>query len=294
MPNAGWRDPQVRATIHRALPAVAQAGLAAVQLVALTLMEDRVAGGVVAFQLATNFYFLPIAIGATPVALSLVPRLSRMAEPSQAGLFRDTYMRGLALAAFFVIPAAVGYAVLAPSLAGAIGVGAFGASGRGLIAAALLGLAPAIIGETLFLVTTYACYARNDTTYPLRGNDHPRDYLHCVGIAAVVHLNGPAVCSPVSVSPFRSAASSRPGIWCATCSGIFRAGASRRSARSSARFACAAIMAVPTWVAAQLLASRRRLPAARRVAGIVLDQRGGRHHLLRCASSLWAPRRRSG
>ena len=85
-PNAGWRDPQVRATIRRALPAVGQAGLAAVQIAALTLVADRVAGGVVAFQLATNFFFLPIAVGATPVALSLVPRLSRMTAPSQAGL----------------------------------------------------------------------------------------------------------------------------------------------------------------------------------------------------------------
>src|SRR6202035_5559097 len=60
----------------------------------LLLVADRVPGGVVAFQLATNFYFLPIALGATPVALSLVPRLSRMTAPSQAGVFRDTYVRG--------------------------------------------------------------------------------------------------------------------------------------------------------------------------------------------------------
>ena len=130
VPNAGWRDPQVRATIHRALPAVAQAALAALLLAMLMLIADRVAGGVVAFQLASNFYFLPIAICATPVALSLVPRLSRMTAPSQAGLFRDTYMRGVALAAFLVVPAATGYAILAPSLAGAVGFGAFGAARR--------------------------------------------------------------------------------------------------------------------------------------------------------------------
>ena len=61
-----------------------QAGLTAFQIIAMTLVADQIAGGVVAFQLATNFYFLPIAIGATPVALSLVPRLSRMTAPSQA------------------------------------------------------------------------------------------------------------------------------------------------------------------------------------------------------------------
>jgi putative peptidoglycan lipid II flippase len=41
VPNAGWRDPQVRATIHRAMPAVAQAALAALQLAALTLIAAR-------------------------------------------------------------------------------------------------------------------------------------------------------------------------------------------------------------------------------------------------------------
>ena len=106
VPNAGWRDPQVRATIRRAAPAVAQAALAALQIAALTLVADRVPGGVVAFQLATNFYFLPIALGATPVALSLVPRLSRMTAPSQAGVFRDTYVRGVAFASFLAVPAA--------------------------------------------------------------------------------------------------------------------------------------------------------------------------------------------
>ena len=169
VPRAGWRDPQVRETLRRSVPALAQAALEALLLAALLLAADRVPGGVVAFQLATNFYFLPVALAASPVALSLVPRLSRMIGPGQAGLFRDTYLNGLAFACFFAVPAATAYAVLSQPVAGAIGFGAFGATdGRDLIAAALRGLGPAIIGETLFLVSTYACYARKDTSRPLR------------------------------------------------------------------------------------------------------------------------------
>src|SRR6516165_9446570 len=68
VPNAhGWRDPEVRATTRRAMPAAVQAALASLQVVALLLVADRVAGGVVAFQLGLNFQSLPIAIGATPV-----------------------------------------------------------------------------------------------------------------------------------------------------------------------------------------------------------------------------------
>jgi putative peptidoglycan lipid II flippase len=169
VPRAGWHDPQVRETLRRSVPALAQAALEALLLAALLLAADRVPGGVVAFQLATNFYFLPVALAASPVALSLVPRLSRMTGPGQAGLFRDTYLRGLAFACFFAVPAATAYAVLSQPVAGVIGFGAFGATdGRALIAAALRGLGPAIIGETLFLVSTYACYARKDTGRPLR------------------------------------------------------------------------------------------------------------------------------
>jgi putative peptidoglycan lipid II flippase len=169
-PRAGWRDPLVRAVIRRALPAAGQAALVALQLLALLVVADRIAGGDVAFQLAMNFYFLPIAVGATPVALSLVPRLSRMTGPGQARQFRETYLRGLAFAAFLIVPAATAYAVLARPLAAAIAYGRFGTAGSvELVQAALTGLALGIIGETLFMVATYACYARHDTTHPLRG-----------------------------------------------------------------------------------------------------------------------------
>lgn len=193
VPRAGWRNPQVREVIRRARPAAVQAGLEAVQFAALLLVADRVPGGVVAFQLATNFFFLPVALGASPVALSLMPRLSRMTAPDQGRLFRDTYVQGLGFAAFLVIPAATAYAVLAWPLARAIGFGDFGAgSAVHLIAASLIGLAPGIIGQTLFLVTTYACYARGNTTYPLRGMLLQAFVCIC-GIAASYSVHGPAV-----------------------------------------------------------------------------------------------------
>ncbi len=193
VPRAGWRDPQVRMVIRNALPAAAQAALAALQLAVLLVVADRIAGGVVALQLAMSFYFLPIAIGATPVALSLVPRLSRMTAPDRAAAFRDTYVRGLAFASFLVIPAAVAYAALARPLASAIAVGGFGAQGGAhLLAASLTGMAPGVIGETLFLVTTYACYARGDTRYPLRGMMIQTTV--CAGItAAALPMHGPAL-----------------------------------------------------------------------------------------------------
>lgn len=254
VPNAGWRDPQVRATIRRAMPAVVQAGLAAMQIAALTLVADRVPGGVVAFQLAINFYFLPIALGATPVALSLVPRLSRMTAPGQAGLFRDTYVRGVAFASFLAVPAAAAYAVLSRPLAGAIGMGAFGAAGgRVLLASALLGLAPAILGETLFLVTTYACYARGDTSYPLRGM-----LIHatiCVaGIAVVTQFHGPTLLTGLGLSFGAGSYAGSAYLFRHVRRGLPRGGEPvlRPFLRT---IACSALMAVPAWVLGGFLAA---------------------------------------
>lgn len=193
IPRAGWRNRQVREVIRLARPAAVQAGLEALQFAALLLVADRVPGGVVAFQLAMNFFFLPVALGASPVALSLMPRLSRMTGPDQVQRFRDTYVQGLGFAAFLIVPAAIAYAVLAGPLARAIGFGGFGSGGAThLISASLIGLAPGIVGQTLFLVTTYACYARGDTRFPLRGMVLQATVCGCV-ISASYWVHGPAV-----------------------------------------------------------------------------------------------------
>jgi murein biosynthesis integral membrane protein MurJ len=274
LPKAGWHDPQVRATIRRALPALAQAALAALLLGALSLAADRVPGGVVAFQLAANFYFLPIALAASPVALSLVPRLSRMTAPVQAGMFRDTYVRGLAFACFFAVPAATAYFVLSGAIAGGIGFGAFGAAdGRGLISAALGGLAPAIVGETLFLVTTYACYARKDTRNPLRGMVI-QAIVCTAGIAAVVHLHGTALLTGLGLA---FSAGSVAAAWYLVRKlrqELPRGGEQGLRLSIEQTAISSAIMILPAWAGAEFLASRLT-GAPGRLATMLLVSLGG-------------------
>jgi peptidoglycan biosynthesis protein MviN/MurJ (putative lipid II flippase) len=261
VPNAGgWRDPEVRATTRRAVPAAVQAALASLQVAALFVVADRVAGGVVAFQLGLNFQSLPIAIGATPVALSLVPRLARMTDPAQAGMFRDTYVRGLSFAGFLVIPAATAYAVIALPLAGAIGFGAFAkGGGRVLLAAVLLGLALAVVGETLFAVSSYACYARKDTTYPLRGMII-QAVVCAVGIAVAVHLHGTAFLTGLGLAYSLGTVAGASYLVLYLRRWLPRGGepALRPLLRT---LACSAIMAVPVWASAQFVADRARTAA---------------------------------
>ena len=189
----GWRDPEVRRVLARAVPSLIQAALAAVQLLALLVLANRVPGGVVAFQLALNFYFLPVALAATPVALSLAPRLSRMTDAADEPAFRDTFLRGLAFALFLAVPAAAGYLAIASPIAQAIAYGGFGTdAGTALIAAALAALGVGVLGETTFLVATYACYARKDTRTPMRAM--LLQLVICLGAASgALFVTGPAV-----------------------------------------------------------------------------------------------------
>jgi putative peptidoglycan lipid II flippase len=287
VPNAGWRDPEIRATIRRALPAVAQAGLSGLQLGVLLLFADRVAGGVVAFQLAMNFYLLPIALGAAPVAISLVPRLSRLTAPGREGLFRDTYVRGMLFATFLVVPAATAYAVLVRPLAGAVGFGAFSAPGRReLIAAALLGLAPAIIGWTVFLVTTYACYARKDTTHPLRAMAIQATVC-AAGIAAAVHVHGPALLTGLGLAYSAGTIAGAGYLVGHLRRGLPRGGEPvlRPLLRT---FACSAIMAVPAWAGASFLA-RQLTTGPGRIATMLVVSAGGASIYFAAQAAMGAP-----
>jgi putative peptidoglycan lipid II flippase len=167
-PRAGWRDPEVRAVVRRAVPSLVQSGLVALQLLTLLLVASRVPGGTVAMQIALNFYALPIALAATPVALALLPRLSRLHHGARETEFRDTYVQGLGLVLFMTVPAVCGYLVLASPIAHAVAVGEMGTpTGISMVAGAVAAVAVGIVGQSLFFVATQAAYASGDTRTPL-------------------------------------------------------------------------------------------------------------------------------
>jgi len=164
----------------RALPSVAQAGLMALQMMTMLVLANRVAGGVVGFQVAVNFYFLAVALGATPVALSLLPRLARMHRDGDGAAFGRTLQQGYALGLFLAVPTSVAYLVLAVPIARAVSFGRLATvHGVALIASALAGLALAVVGQTIFMISSYAFYALKDTRTPLAA----------MGLQAVVCLS---------------------------------------------------------------------------------------------------------
>ena len=252
LPRAGWRDPEVRVIVRRALPSLAQAGLVALQVLTLLVLANRVPGGVVAFQLALSFYYLAIALGATPVALSLLPRLARMHLHGETRLFRDTLLRGLALAFFVTVPAVVGYLVLAVPLAAAVSFGRMDSPmGVTMVAASLAALATAILGQTAFLIATYAAYARKDTRSPLISMLlQATTCLILMGLA--LRMRGPAVLVTLGVVFSASVTVGAGHLLTRTLRGLDR-GSARLTPSLSRVVAGAMVMAGPAWLTATVV-----------------------------------------
>lgn len=169
VPRAGWRDPEVREVVRRAVPSLGYAGLNSLRVFAVLVVANRVSGGVVAFQLALAFFHLPVAVWARPVAVAMLPTLARCYYERASERFQTELVRGAALALLLIVPASVFYAVLSRPLARAVAFGEMATpAGILLVAASLAALAPGVLGEAGFVIATHASYARHDARSPFR------------------------------------------------------------------------------------------------------------------------------
>jgi putative peptidoglycan lipid II flippase len=167
-PRAGWRDPQVRQLFRRVVPSLGYAWLSTLRGFAIVVAANRVPGGVVAFQLARQVSFMPVALGANPVAVALLPQLSRLFQARELRRFGDEFVRGINLVYFVTVPATVACLVFAERLAELVSFGEMAtATGVALIAVALAALALGEIGESRFVIGVRASYACHDARSPL-------------------------------------------------------------------------------------------------------------------------------
>jgi putative peptidoglycan lipid II flippase len=264
-PRAGWRDPEVRRVVRLAVPSLGSAGLNAGRFLAVLVVAGSVPGGVLAFQLAMNFYNLPVALGGRPIAQAFLPQLARLHEDRDGGRFRDVAVQGASLALFVTVPAAVAYVVLAQPLAAAVSVGAMAsAHGIGLLAAALAGLGAGVVGETGFVIATHASYARRDARAPLAATA-VRTAVSVLGMVLALRFAGPALLLVLGL------AVSAGDLLAAAVLGLVL-GRALPPGRSVLRRAlgragtAAAVMAVPAWAVAAGISTAWAGPLAEVVA----------------------------
>jgi putative peptidoglycan lipid II flippase len=168
LPSIGWRDPEVRQLVARIFPTLAFTGLAASQIIAVLVVANRVRGGLVAFQLGLNFFYLPIAVIVWPVGRALLPELARARHEGSDDRFRDELVRAVSLVSFLTIPIGSAYIALASPLAHAITFGKLGsAGGLRIVTLSLATLGLGVMAEPWFILGTYAFYARGDIRTPV-------------------------------------------------------------------------------------------------------------------------------
>jgi putative peptidoglycan lipid II flippase len=169
IPLAGWRDAEVFQTLWAAIPTCAAAALNSIGLLAFLTASGDIAGGVIAFQIGMNFYNLPIALSAFPIAFAQSPLLSRQFARADLDNFSATYRSSQRLTLFFALPACAAFLTVPSTLAGAISFGQMADSmAMGHVAAVLTGLAFGLVGESLFVVARSSAYARLDAGITLR------------------------------------------------------------------------------------------------------------------------------
>jgi putative peptidoglycan lipid II flippase len=168
--SRGWRDPEIRALLGRVKAVLSYTALEALLLLATIVVANRIAGGLVAFQLALNFFYLPAAIITWPVTRALVPRLAAFHQTQRMGDFRKEFSEAVGLVSFASIPIAVAYAVSASVITEIIAFGRLDTStGRNYVAVSLLALSPAVITLAWFTLGSYTLYAKQNVATPLRG-----------------------------------------------------------------------------------------------------------------------------
>ena len=174
-----------------AIPSLGLAGLNAAQTFGCLIVVGSVAGGVVAFQLGLAFVATAVALGARPLAVAALPDLSRLASAGDLVSFRRHWDRTLAFAVFLLAPIAVGLSALAPAIARFLGVGEMSSdTAVGLLAAAIVGLSIAVLGEGVTSCATQAAYALKDAQAPLQAAVI-RTLLLTAGLGVVLRLERP-------------------------------------------------------------------------------------------------------
>jgi len=123
--------------------------------------------GFTAFFSAFTFFQLPHAIFAVTIMTALLPALSAQWTAGDREAFRGLLARGIRSTAFIVVPAALGYIVLAqPIVRLLLQHGATGAKGADLVAAVLVYFSLGLFSFSAFRLLLRPFYAMQDTRTP--------------------------------------------------------------------------------------------------------------------------------
>jgi putative peptidoglycan lipid II flippase len=162
-----WRDPAVRTVASLSGWTLGYVAVNQVALVIALALANREAGGPSAYTYAFVFFQLPYGLFAVSVMTTFSPDLADAASAGDQPRFREHFALGARLMTLVVLPASIGYMLLArPLVAALLGHGSFTGTAPQLTADVLACFSVGLVGFSLYLYALRGFYAMHDTRTP--------------------------------------------------------------------------------------------------------------------------------
>jgi putative peptidoglycan lipid II flippase len=166
-PTLDFRHPVVRRVLVLYAPVAAGLIVTQMQVAIDTNLAARTPRGLSVMVYATNLIQFPHGLVAVAISIAILPTLSAAHARGDPGTYATTLARGVRAVLALTLPAAVGLAVLAEPVVGAVFQrGAFGAADRMLVELALLGYVVGLPFAAADWPLNAGFYARGDTLTP--------------------------------------------------------------------------------------------------------------------------------
>ena len=162
--------PDVKKMIKLMVPGIFGAGVTQLNLVVSTAVASLLPTGAVSYlYYADRLNQLPLAVVGIAVGTAILPSLSRQVRLGDEAGAKHTQNRGLELALFLTLPAAVGLGVMAwPIMTVLFERGAFGPTEALATGSALAAYAMGLPSFVLIKILTPGFFARRDTATPVK------------------------------------------------------------------------------------------------------------------------------
>jgi putative peptidoglycan lipid II flippase len=195
--NLNWRHPAIGTVTRLAGWTVGYAVANQITLlIVIALANGEVKGSVSAYTYAFIFFQLPHGLFAVSIMTTFLPDLAGFAAANDLPGFRDRFGFGLRLLSLVVLPAAVGYLILArPLVATLLERGAFDAASAQLTADVLACFSLGLLGFSVYLLVLRGFYAFKNTKTPFLVNlaENGVNIVAAVALVGVLGVQGLAL-----------------------------------------------------------------------------------------------------
>jgi putative peptidoglycan lipid II flippase len=161
------KDPAITRTLRLSGYAIGYALVNQIGLWVVLNLAYRVHGGVTAWSAAYQFFTFPYGIFAVSLITALHPDLSRAAATRSWDSFRGSFRTGARGVTYLLVPAAVGYALVAvPMTRVLLAHGVADARDAAAVSSVLRAFAPGLVFFSAFQLLARCFYALPDTRMP--------------------------------------------------------------------------------------------------------------------------------